>query len=121
MGLKERRENSRTKVEWPVSMSTAHGLVDGLVKNISLGGALIQSLELPSPEEIPRLRIEIPEHRHSVVATATVVRFDVCDGDSFVYELGVRLLEISDKDRLTLNNAILYNVHSGSGKSRMPS
>ena len=121
MVFKERREHSRTKVEWPVSMSTTHGLVDGLIKNISSGGALIQSLELPSPEEAPRLRIEIPEHRHSVVTTATVVRFEVCDGDSFVYELGVRLLEISDKDRLTLNNAILYNIHSGSGKARMTS
>ena len=121
MGVKERREHSRTRVEWPVSMSTVHGLVDGLVKNISMGGALIRSLELPSPEEIPRLRIEIPEHRHSVLTTATVVRFDICDGDSYVYELGVRLREISDKDRLTLNNAILYNVHSGSGKVRMTS
>ena len=121
MVLEERREHSRTKVEWPVSMATSRGLVDGLIKNISLGGALIQSLELPSPEETSRLRIEIPEHRHSVVATAAVVRFDVCEGDNFVYELGVSLLEISDKDRLNLNNAILYNVHSRSGRSRTTS
>ena len=119
MGLTERREHSRTRVEWPASMATARGLVEGLVKNISLGGALIQSLELPNPEETSRLRIEIPEHGHAVVSTATVVRFEVAAGDSFVYELGVRLLEISDKDRLTLNNAILYNVHTGSGKSRV--
>lgn len=41
--FKERREQLRTEVEWTVSMSTTHGLVDGLVKNISLGGALVQS------------------------------------------------------------------------------
>ena len=121
MVFKERCENSRTKVEWRVSLSPAHGLVDGPIKNISPGGPLIQSLELPSTEEALRLTIEIPEHRHAVVTTSKVVRFDVCDDDSFVYELGVRSLEISDEDRLTLNNAILYNVHSGSGKARMTS
>jgi len=48
MKFKEKREYSRAEVKWPVNISAAKGLIQGMIKNMSLGGAYIHLEEFPS-------------------------------------------------------------------------
>ena len=109
MPLKERRQYSRAKVEWPVSISTAQERTEGEIKNISLGGALIHLRILPNMEDPLDLSVEIPEQDYAIFTTAEAVRFDVYDsGNTTVsYGLGVRLKNISEDDLRFLTTTVL--------------
>ena len=111
MGLNQ-REYSRAHVSWPVLMLGANKTIDGTVRNISLGGALIQCGELPVLGEILDLSMEIPEYHHTVTAVAEPVRFDVLDADtgesSPSYGLGVRFTDIADEDLRVISKAALH-------------
>ena len=66
MKFKEKREYSRAEVEWLVDISAAQGLIQGIIKNMSFGGAYIHLKELPNMDENLNLSIEIPEHRYAL-------------------------------------------------------
>jgi hypothetical protein len=96
-------------VSWPVVVTTPDWTLDAKVRNISLGGALIQCIELPDMTVPLSLEIKIPEHGYTIVITAKVVHFDVDEGDgsSLSYRFGISFDNLSSKDRVLLNNAIL--------------
>jgi hypothetical protein len=104
----ERRKHSRHATAWPVVVNTDEWSMEGRVNNISLGGALIFCKELPDMSGLIRLEIQIPEHHYAIAPTARVIHFDVAEiGGSLAYRFGVSFEEISSKDRVLLNNAIL--------------
>ena len=109
MKIKERREYSRAEVEWPVNISAAHGLIQGTVKNMSLGGAYIHLKELPNMDEKLNLSIEIPEHRYAVFATGETIRFEVNTSENATvsYGLGVRLKDMPEDDLEFLSCTVL--------------
>ena len=100
MSLKEKRLYSRTKVEWPVHISSIQGEVAGEIKNISLGGAYMHVEELPDMTVAFDVSMEIPEHQYVVFTKVDPVRFDVLPSDEDVvsYGLGVRLTDVSEED-----------------------
>ena len=81
MDLKEKRSFSRTEVEWPVSISTVQGEIEGKIKNISLGGAYMHVDKLPDMTVDLDLSMEIPEHHYALFTTAEPVRLDVYGKD----------------------------------------
>ena len=100
MDFKEKRSFSRTRVEWPVSIATAQGAIEGKIKNISLAGAYMHVEELPDMTISLDLSMEIPEHQYALFTLAEPVRFDVLpdDDDIVSYGLGVRLMDVTDDD-----------------------
>ena len=109
MKFKEKREYSRAEVEWPVNISAAQGLIQGTIKNMSLGGAYIHLEELPNMDENLNLSIEIPEHHYAVFANAQTIRFEVnSSGETPVYYgLGVRLKDMPEDDFEFLSSTVL--------------
>ena len=109
MEFRERREYSRAKVEWPVNISADQGLIQGTIKNISLGGALIRLEQLPNMDETLELSIEIPEHSYAVFANAEAIRFDVYASDEtpVSYGLGVRITDLPEDDFEFLSSTAL--------------
>ena len=82
--------------------------MDGEVKNISLGGALIRCQELPKEDESFNLLIEIPEYAFPVSATVEKVRLHTPPSDtaSPSYDLAIRFLDISEDDFRILCHAV---------------
>jgi hypothetical protein len=105
-----RREYARIDVSWPASIFTAAGLIEGQVKNISIGGALINCRRLPDLEEMFHLAIEIPQYLFPVAAKAKQVRLNVYDSEggstSPSYDLAVLFLDMSEEDRKVFHEAI---------------
>ena len=109
MKFKEKREYSRAEVEWPVNISTAQGLIQGKIRNMSLGGAYIHVEELPKMDENLNLSIEIPEHHYAVFATGETIRFEVNSSENtpVYYGLGVRLKDMVEDDLEFLFSTVL--------------
>ena len=105
-----RREYTRVDVSWPASIFTAAGLIEGQVKNISIGGALINCQSLPDLEETFHLAIEIPHYLFPVAAKAKKVRLNVYDSEegstSLSYDLAVLFLDMSEEDSKVFHEAI---------------
>ena len=105
-----RREYARIDVSWPASILTAAGLIEGRVKNISIGGALINCQSLPNLEETFHLSIEIPNYFFPLTAKAKQVRLNVYNSEegstSLSYELAVLFLDMSEEDRKVFHEAI---------------
>ena len=105
-----RGEYARVDVSWPASIFTAAGLIEGKVKNISIGGALINCRSLPNLEETFHVAIEIPDYLFPVAAKAKQVRLNVYDSEegstSPSYELAVLFLDMSEEDRKVFHEAI---------------
>ena len=105
---KERRVHSRVETTWPVKIVTSQGPVQGEIRDISKGGALIRCHDLPITDETFELRIEIPGHLLKVSATVEKVRLTIDEGDCTCgsFDLAVRFLEINLEQRNILYNAI---------------
>ncbi|MBW1981132.1 MAG: PilZ domain-containing protein [Deltaproteobacteria bacterium] len=107
----KRREYSRVSVSWPGSMHTSQGSYQIEVKNISLTGALIHCQELPNPDEIVQLAIEIPEHHYGLLVEAEMVRLEICpepSQENLIYAVGVRFRNLAEEDVNFLTNTVLH-------------
>ena len=95
---------------WPVTIFTAVGLIEGYLKNISLGGALINCKSLPDLEGTFNVTIEIPNYLFPVAARAKQVRLNIYDSEdqklSPSYDLAVRFIDMSEDDRKVFHQAI---------------
>lgn len=96
----ERRQFPRVEVEWPVTMLTSKGPIEGEVMNVSLGGAFIYCKEQPNTNETFRMVIKVPHQRQFVRATARIARSNIYDSDDpdTLPGIGVRFVEISEDD-----------------------
>ena len=109
----EKRAHSRVEVTWPVSIFTSRGLVEGEIKDISKGGALIHCKKLPETDRTLELSIEIPDHLMKISATVEKVRLNIDDGEKVFpsYDLAVRFLGIDVDQRKNLYKAIEHKTH----------
>lgn len=108
---RQKREYTRVEVSLPISILTGGGAIDGEAKNLSLGGACIKVHELPSLDGVPlSLVIELPDCNYAILATAEVVRMEICDvdGPSISYSLGVKFIDISDDDLSFLATKVFH-------------
>ena len=105
-----RREFARIEVSWPVSIFTSSGLIDGRIKNISIGGALINCKSLPKLDETFNLTIEIPDYFFPVASKVKKVRLNIYDSEaaneSPCYDLAVRFVDMSEDDSKIFHEAI---------------
>ena len=62
----ERRKLDRVEVRWPVTMITDRGAVEGEVRNVTVEGVFIQSLEKLALNEIYRLFMKAGEENISM-------------------------------------------------------
>jgi hypothetical protein len=108
---RERRQEERITVSWRVVIATAHGSMDGEVKNIGRKGALLHSKHLPNLDEVLRLTIDTTHHGQAKV-DARIVRLDIYDDDPAVvtYGLGIKFRAPTEEDRKVLDSAISSSV-----------
>jgi chromatin remodeling complex protein RSC6 len=109
----EKRAHSRVEVTWPVSIFTSRGSVEGEIRDISKGGALIHCKKLPETDRTLELSIEIPDHLMKISATVEKVRLNIDDSDKVFpsYDLAVRFLGIDIDQRRNLYKAIEHKSH----------
>ncbi len=109
----EKRLYHRVKVRWPTTLVTRHGPVNGMTRNLSIGGAFIY-YNVPDPQALlfragDRVQIvfEVPGHEE-VQAYARVMWSDILaveEGGTLLGS-GLQFLDVSAEDREFLLTAI---------------
>ena len=104
----EKRRYPRAEVNWPVTILTASGPIEGEVRNISPGGAFISCSEQPGLHETFRLVIKVPFERQYLLAKGKVARSNLYDPDdrTLLRGVAVRFTDISESDRELLNRIV---------------
>jgi hypothetical protein len=102
----DRRTLPRNEVRWRVSIETVQGTIEGETRNVSLEGLLVCCDEPLRLQESYRIAI-LPPNCPAIGVTGKVVWSDVygMDRDS-VFGMGVCLVEVSEKDRRLLEEAV---------------
>ena len=108
IGLREKRRYPRARVELPVFISTAEGVVEGLTLDLSAGGASIRCKNPPQLHEVFEMIIKVPELGSSLVVEAEVVwsTADFLENELTLPILGVRFTRIADNDRRLISTAV---------------
>jgi len=106
--LREKRSYPRAKIEWPITIKTEQGSVQGLTLNVSAGGAQIRCQNPPLLYEVFEMTIKTPELERSLVVDAQVVwsTSDLLDNELTLPIIGVSFTHISDRDRWLISTAV---------------
>ena len=102
----QRRLSFRMKVDWPVTLETARGLVEGKTRDISAGGAHIRCTEYLQLNEPVFMTIKAPDTEPMKVA-AIVVWSDSKDESNRPRVIGVKFTEIPLADQKYLEKVAL--------------
>ena len=94
----QKRLSFRIHVEWPVTIETARGSVEGKTRDISAGGAHIRCTEYLQLHEPVSMTIETPGKEPLRVA-ATVIWSENKDMSNRPRVIGVKFTDISPVDR----------------------
>ena len=97
----ERRYYPRAEIRWPVIIKSAQDTIEAKLRNLGIGGAYIHCDQAPNPGEIVTLTLK-PPFGSSLEITAEVV----WAGKVLALGMGVRFLEMSDKDRQFIADAV---------------
>ncbi len=108
IGLREKRRYPRARVELPVFIGTAEGIVEGLTLDVSAGGASIRCQSPPQLYEVFEMIIKVPELGRSLVVEAEVIwsTADLLENELMLPIMGVRFTRIADNDRLLIATAV---------------
>ncbi len=95
----EKRLHPRIPVNWPAVVVTAHGSIEGEVRNISVGGAFIQLSKEGDFSGDSQIHLQ-PSEQRSIPVTGRKVwsgNFNF-DGKIVYSEVGVQFTDISPED-----------------------
>jgi hypothetical protein len=94
------RKYPRVEVQWPVTMMTPEGDMDGTIENISAGGAYIRCGTLLSKNDLFILAILIQDREESWIG-AEVVWIDIPlspDAEAIPVGMGIRFTNLTADD-----------------------
>jgi Tfp pilus assembly protein PilZ len=111
----ERREYSRAKVKWPVTLITPEAQIEGEVENFTPKGLFISCAEVPPSEGVLRLVITVPG-RPTMNVAGRVIWTTIIDTTESGARLGVgiQFTEISESD-LKVLQAAMDEYHGDQG------
>jgi hypothetical protein len=103
---RERREYARVATSLPVKMFTSQGIIHGIIKNISKGGALINCNEIPKTDNKFRLQVDVANRFLTPAIVVEKIRLNLDESDSsiFSYDVAVRFTDTDDRTITMLLN-----------------
>ncbi len=92
--------SSRAEVYWPATVICKEQVLQGRIKNLSRGGALLYLEERIDLQESIRIAIEIPKYNYVISAKGQVVRTFTLEKEieGYSFAAGIKFTEISDED-----------------------
>ena len=98
--VSQRRKHARAEVSWPATVISKQTVLQGMVKNLGRGGALIYLPVQLEIEESVRVAIEVPECNGVISAVGEVVRSAPLEmaSERFAFAAGVKFTELSEEN-----------------------
>jgi hypothetical protein len=104
----EKRKHPRVEVKWPVTMMTTDGDANGIVENVSSGGAYIRTRKLLSNNDLIFMGV-LGLKQELLWIGAEVVRTDVASTpkpEQAMLGIGVQFTTVSGEDYQFLQNVV---------------
>ena len=103
----ENRKHSRIQVNWPITVLSESGSIEGETRNITVEGMFIICKEPLRLNETYRISIKPPNHKN-IELTCKVIWSNLygVDDEKTAYGMGFCFVQVSDKDRHFLSDAI---------------
>ena len=94
----DKRNHPRAEISCPITIQADERVIEGKVRNISLGGLLIHSEAIPDLGKPFKVNIKLPNSVAPVSALARAVRVHIQSEDNAPtsYILAVRFVDISE-------------------------
>jgi len=102
----EKRKLPRIEVQWPVTLITDKGSVEGEARNITIEGVFIHCLERLSVNETYRLLIKPAGEQIEVVGKLLWSNLDGAANRDILPGMGFCFVKVSEGDRELLRQAI---------------
>ena len=103
----DRRQSYRAAIQWPVTIQTAEGKLEARLKNLSIECAYIHCERALNLRDFVSMTID-PPNRSSLKITAEVMWKD----EYLSPGIGVRFVQMSEKDRHFLFNEVSDHLES---------
>lgn len=93
----ERRRYPRAEVKWPVIVNEPQGPMDGVIRDVSFGGALIRCPKPLNLREAFGILINVPDVNRPMEIVAEIVRSSMQDSDDEIapWAMGVKFKDIN--------------------------
>jgi hypothetical protein len=103
----EHRKHPRVAIEWPAVLMTREGQMEGTIRNISLGGALIACVDMPALDD---QFVVVAESDGGVILKLTAEKvwsanFNL-NGKTTFSGIGVRFTNVSEDEHEIIRNAV---------------
>ena len=102
----ERRAYPRATLKWPVSLPVGDPEMEGVTKDISVGGAYVCCAKPLNLNEEFEMNINAPDKSLNVKAQVVWTNISQLDDEFNPQGMGVRFLHISNEDRLFIHWAV---------------
>ena len=106
MTPEERREHPRATLKWPVSLPVGDPEMQGVTKDISVGGAYVCCAKPLDLNEEFQMNIKAPDKSLNVKAQVVWTNVSQVDDEINPRGMGIRFLDISNEDRLFIHWAV---------------
>jgi hypothetical protein len=107
----EHRKHPRVALEWPAVLMTREGQMEGIIRNISLGGALIACVEMPALDDQFVVVAESDDGAVLKLTAEKVWSANVnLNGKTTFSGIGVRFTNVSEDDHQIIKNAVSHRL-----------
>jgi hypothetical protein len=115
----ERRQSPRISVNWPITIITSQGMIEGESRNITPSGVFIHCKKKLPEDEVYQLIIKLPNGKQ-IIVKGQMMWSNLNgreDADALV-DMGFSFIKMSDQDQKVLRTVISLFGEGGEGKAK---
>jgi len=115
----ERRKVSRINVNWPITVITGQGTIEGETRNITPSGVFIHCKTKLPEDELYQMIIKLPNGKQIIVKGQMMwSNLNGREETGALVNMGFSFIKISDQDQSVLKTVISFFGEGGEHKSR---
>jgi hypothetical protein len=116
---RERRKSPRISVNWPITIITSQGMIEGESRNITPSGVFIHCKKKLPEDEVYQLIIKLPNGKQIIVKGQMMwSNLNGREDTGALVDMGFSFIKMSDQDQKVLRTVISLFGEGGEGKAR---
>jgi hypothetical protein len=115
----ERRQSPRISVNWPITIITSQGMIEGESRNITPSGVFIHCKKKLPEDEVYQLIIKLPNGKQIIVKGQMMwSNLNGREDAGALVDMGFSFIKMSDQDQKVLRTVISLFGEGGEGKAK---
>jgi hypothetical protein len=116
---RERRKSTRINVNWPITIITSQGMIEGESRNITPSGVFIHCKKRLPEDEVYQIIIKLPNGKQIIVKGQMMwSNLNGREDAGALVDMGFSFIKMSDSDQKVLRTVISLFGEGGEGKPK---